>query len=110
MPGMATWQLFDALQDTYNLDDDTTLSLVLTYHTYVSDNTKNIKVVRLDRDSTTVIDNIDICTKEGRSLRKICLDNLTLHEQVERGKKVETDVNCDTTFMLISIDDIGSSK
>ena len=72
-------------------------------------NNKNIKVVRLDRNSNQVIDSINIRTKEGGPLRKICLDDLTLHVRVERGTKVETDVNCDTTFMLDSIDEIGSS-
>ena len=31
MPGMVTWQLFEALQDIYDLEDDTVFSLVLTY-------------------------------------------------------------------------------
>ena len=31
MPGMVTWQLFEALQDTYDLEDDTVFSLALTY-------------------------------------------------------------------------------
>ena len=34
MPGMATWQLFNTLQDTYDLEDKTTVSLVLTYQSY----------------------------------------------------------------------------
>jgi hypothetical protein len=109
MPGMETWQLFDAVQQTYDLDDDVLFSLVLSYHHYNSDKTKTKTVVRLNRESKDVINLIDIRTKHGGPLRKIHLDDLTLHVRVERGSKREADVNCDTSFMLDTIDEIGSS-
>ena len=43
-------------------------------------------------------------------LRKIHLDDLTLHMmQVERGTTFESDVNCDTKFMLETINEIGTA-
>ena len=79
MPGMLAWQLFETLQDTYDLKDDTVHSLVLSYCTYTSAIVKTIKVVRLDRSSLDVINSINIRTKKGGPLRKIHLDDLTLH-------------------------------
>ena len=109
MPGMLAWQLFETLQDTYDLEDDTVHSLVLSYHTYTSAITKTIKVVRLDKNSLDVINSINIRTKKGGSLRKINLDDLTLHVRVKRGSTTESDVNCDTTFMFETIEEIGTS-
>ena len=56
-----------------------------------------------------VINDIDKRTKQGGPLRKIKLDDLTLHIRVERGSVTEKDVNCDTAFMMDSIDEIRSS-
>ena len=109
LPGMVGWELFETLQDTYDLEDDIVFSLVLTYRTFTTDKTKTIKVVRINRASNLVINDIDIRTKEGGPIRKIHLDDLTLHVRAERGSVAETDVNCDTDFMLESIDEVGSA-
>ena len=109
LPGMVGWQLFETIQDTYDLEDDVGLSLVLTYRTFNTDKVKNIKVIRVDRSSSKEILDLDIRTEQGGPLRKIKLDDLTLHVRVERGSVAETDVNCDTAFMMDTIDEIGSS-
>ena len=83
MPVMEPWQLFETIQDTYDLDDNVVFSLVLTYRTFSSTGTKTKKVVHLDRSSKLKLDTIDIHTKKGGTTRKINLDDLTLHVRSE---------------------------
>ena len=106
---MTCWHLFEAIGETYHLDDDITYDMVCTYRTYPTEKTKRMQLVRLDRTDERVLTDIDIrLTKFGRT-RKLTFDDINIHVRVKRGASVEKDVNCDTSFMMKSIHEIGKS-
>ena len=109
IPKMCAWQLFEAIGDTYCIYDDKTYDMVCSYRTYPTKTGKTVKVVRIDRSSETPLCDIRFRPKCKGRTRPLTLDDITLHIRVERGSNRECDVNCDTTFMLNSIHDIGKS-
>ena len=62
---------------------------------------------RLDRDEPIKIEKIKICILAGGPQRNLQFSDITLHVRVKRGSQSESDVNCDTKFMLESIGEVG---
>ena len=80
IPTMASRHLFEAIMDTYDLDECTVYDLVLSYRTYPSAITKTKKVVRIDRsDKDMILEGRVIREKEKGTSRPLTLADLTLH-------------------------------
>ena len=109
MPDMLPFHLFLCLQDTYNLEEDITEELVLSYTTYSTQQTNTKKIVRLDWDDKDLILNHQIHTVPGGSDWPIELTDFTLHVRVPRGKISEQYCSCDTKFMMDIIHEIGAA-
>ena len=61
-----------------------------------------------DDENEFVTKNRFCVDKKGRTV-PVELSDLTLHVRVEKGTEQEVDINCDSAFMLNSVDDIGVS-
>ena len=106
---MCAWQLFESMGDVYCIDDNITFDMVCSYRTYPTATAKNVKVVRVDRTNDTPLCDIKFRPDKNGRIRGLTLDDIILHVCVERGSSRESDINCDNTFMMNSIHEIGKS-
>ena len=109
MQDMCPRHLFESIKDTYNLDDCITYDLVCSYHTFKTVNSKQHQVVRVDRKELKQLLKLDIRRSVGGELSKLKLSDITLHVRVEAGSYYEKDINCDSTFMLGAIREVGQA-
>jgi hypothetical protein len=109
MPDMIPCHLFLCLQDTYDLDEDITQDLVLSYSTYTTARTNTKTIVRLGWDDKDLILGHRIRTVPQGEDRPIELADFTLHLRVPSGTEYEKDCNCDSTFMLNTVREIGKA-
>jgi hypothetical protein len=110
LPDMCPRHLFEAIKDTYDLEDDIVYDLVVSYKTYPTANTNTSKVIRIDRkDKDRVLEGRLIRTKAKGTARQLTLKDLTLHLRLNRGDTYQKDINCDSEFMLSSIREVGKA-
>jgi hypothetical protein len=109
MDSMLPWQLFEAIGETYDLEDYITFDMVCSYRTYTTVRSKKTKVVRLDRKFDKTLSDVLIRPVAKGRTRPLTIEDITLHVRVERGSTRESDVNCDNTFMMDTIHEIGKA-
>ena len=100
--------VLDALQvivDVYGLQS--TNDLVFSYKTYTSSG-RSYKWIRLHIEDGYLLRGRSITTKNGNS-RCLKIDDLILHNNVCPGSVIIRDTTCDSSFILNTIEDIGSS-
>jgi hypothetical protein len=85
--------LFEAIKDTYDLEDDTMYDLVVSYRTYPTPTTNTIKVICIDRkDKERVLEGRMIREKAKRRACQLFLKDLTLSLRINRGDAYQKDI------------------
>ena len=113
--GMTIDDYISIIQDTYSIDDDIADDMVFCYKslTVTKKNEIKPKLVKLSQHSRgSVLENRKIKYKaENGSVqeRQLKLNDLELRVNPQKGKYIEKDITCDSSFMMDNIRDIGKS-
>jgi hypothetical protein len=99
--------LFESIMDAYDLDEEIGTDLILSYCTYPTRRTNTKKTVRVDYSDGHKILDRTIRTDAGGEARPIIMSDFTLHVRRNPGDTYQEDINCDSSFMLSTIHEIG---
>jgi hypothetical protein len=101
-------EVVDLIHDSYGLDGAVSDSLCFSYNsTTKNDNKKVVRILQDDKNAYLLKDRI--VREEGGAERLLTLTDLHLYIHVPKNTEVEEDITCDSSFMMESIHEIGSS-
>jgi hypothetical protein len=83
--------------------------MVVSYRSFPTSRVKRSKLERIDRKDLRVLSDINIRSTRHGPTRKLTSDDITIHVRVDSGTESERDVNCDSSFMLDNIHEIGQA-
>lgn len=113
---ISTSDFLSVIQNIYGIEDDVAQDLVFTYNSLsVTKKTGDLKhkLVKLTgADSKPLLKNrkIRYLNKEGVMCeRPLSLNDLTLKVSPQKGRAVERDISCDSSFMMDHIRSIGTA-
>jgi hypothetical protein len=106
--GMTVEDLFDDIHHCYGLEDSITDRLCLSYYTHTRNGKRNVVRINENESNKFVLEGRTCVNKDGRKVN-LQLKDLNLHVKIEKGEEVEKDETCDSSFMMDTIFEIGTS-
>jgi hypothetical protein len=105
-------EVIDEIQYLYGLHEDVAEHLTFSHCTHKKNGKREIKRRYMDENGVgyneLLIGNQTFIDEHGVS-QELTINDIGLSVRVPRGSEVEKDVSCDSTFMLESLEDAGTS-